>query len=322
MTIIFPSRQVRLLNAKFGDVEDLCATAEHWDLEFKPLSRKSSAGKTSTFQQFSVDGIDHSYARITVAVNQAGAPPSQKLTFTILGADMGDLWWRGHHVSAGNVLVFPRNSELHCISGQDFDTNVVSASDDILAALCEANELPLPTTSVLGEVFHPSASVLNQIRQSLYALRTGQVPAANADYISLIEHLLIEWNRVSGRAMSNNIRGTRNRNRAMRICLDMIAGTDLTQVTPYTLCDRAGVSARTLEYAFKERFDIGPAAFMKSLRMMAVRNALITRKSADQTVGDLASLHGFWHSGQFAKDYQFQFGETPSQTLTRTETAH
>jgi len=32
-------------------------------------------------------------------------------------------------------------------------------------------------------------------------------------------------------------------------------------------------------------------------------------------IADLANEWGFWHMGQFAKDYQRQFGELPRDTL-------
>jgi len=35
-------------------------------------------------------------------------------------------------------------------------------------------------------------------------------------------------------------------------------------------------------------------------------------------VADVANRHGFWHMGQFAKDYRKTFGELPSETLKRS----
>jgi len=33
----------------------------------------------------------------------------------------------------------------------------------------------------------------------------------------------------------------------------------------------------------------------------------------------MANRHGFWHMGQFAKDYKNLFGELPSQTLSKNK---
>ena len=39
------------------------------------------------------------------------------------------------------------------------------------------------------------------------------------------------------------------------------------------------------------------------------------RKSSTYSVADAANEWGFWHMGQFAKDYRRMFGELPSETL-------
>jgi AraC family ethanolamine operon transcriptional activator len=78
---------------------------------------------------------------------------------------------------------------------------------------------------------------------------------------------------------------------------------------------RFGVSERTLQYAFRDRFGLTPAAFIKARRLAAV-SAMLKRADAElATVGDIAAQFGFWHSGQFAADYKRAFGELPSDTL-------
>ena len=83
-----------------------------------------------------------------------------------------------------------------------------------------------------------------------------------------------------------------------------------------SLCNAAEVSERTLQYAFVERFGVTPKRYVQAHRMHAVRNRLKSHSSADY-VSDIANHFGFWHMGQFAKDYRRQFGELPSETLTR-----
>ena len=54
---------------------------------------------------------------------------------------------------------------------------------------------------------------------------------------------------------------------------------------------------------------------MKYYRLNAVRSALKRMDSAQVMVADIANEKGFWHMGQFAKDYRQMFGELPSDTL-------
>jgi transcriptional regulator GlxA family with amidase domain len=79
------------------------------------------------------------------------------------------------------------------------------------------------------------------------------------------------------------------------------------------------VSLRTLNRGFRERFGIGPKAYLLRQRLAAVRRDLI-RATSDQRVADAANRRGFWHMGQFARDYRSVFGELPSATLEASQT--
>jgi transcriptional regulator GlxA family with amidase domain len=65
--------------------------------------------------------------------------------------------------------------------------------------------------------------------------------------------------------------------------------------------------------AFRERFGIGPKAYLLRQRLSRVRAALVAAP-IDTVIADIANEHGFWHLGQFAKDYRTMFGELPSET--------
>lgn len=88
-------------------------------------------------------------------------------------------------------------------------------------------------------------------------------------------------------------------------------------VTVLELCSALYVSRRTLQNAFQQVMGIGPNAYLKAIRLNAVRRELVSPYSKQTTVKDAAMQWGFWHLGQFAKDYQRLFKEKPSQTLGR-----
>jgi AraC family ethanolamine operon transcriptional activator len=82
------------------------------------------------------------------------------------------------------------------------------------------------------------------------------------------------------------------------------------------VCRAAGVSWRTLDYAFREEFGVTPKAYLKSIRLNGVRREL-RRAAQPVVISDVANRWGFWHMGQFAADYRKLFGELPSETLAR-----
>lgn len=83
------------------------------------------------------------------------------------------------------------------------------------------------------------------------------------------------------------------------------------------LCEAAGVSERTLEYAFNEVMGITPVAYVTRLRLHQVRQALRAANHGTTTVTAEALRLGFWHFGDFARAYRECFGELPSDTLRR-----
>ena len=83
------------------------------------------------------------------------------------------------------------------------------------------------------------------------------------------------------------------------------------------LCRAAGVSERTLEYAFKEAMGLTPMAYLIRLRLHRVRQALLAATHASTTVSAVALDWGFWHFGEFSRAYRACVGELPSDTLRR-----
>lgn len=86
-------------------------------------------------------------------------------------------------------------------------------------------------------------------------------------------------------------------------------------LTVLDLCQQLYVSRRTLQNAFHAILGIGPNAWLKRIRLNAVRRELISPWSERETVKEAAMQWGFWHLGQFATDYQQLFAEKPSMTL-------
>jgi AraC family ethanolamine operon transcriptional activator len=83
------------------------------------------------------------------------------------------------------------------------------------------------------------------------------------------------------------------------------------------LCKAAGVSERTLAYAFKEVMGLAPMAYLVRLRLHRVRQALLAAPRGSTTVSAEALNWGFWHFGEFTRAYKECFGEMPSDTLRR-----
>jgi AraC family ethanolamine operon transcriptional activator len=86
-------------------------------------------------------------------------------------------------------------------------------------------------------------------------------------------------------------------------------------VTIRDLCEKIGVSRRSLHLGFREYFGMSPKQYVKKLRLSCARHDLCNA-SPGTLVTDVAVRWSFFHLGRFASDYTRCFGESPSHTLT------
>lgn len=307
---------MRTLDATFDNVESMCESVRAWNLEFQPLLIGRGILDVGRVVQSEWAGALIGHARFRTPLQQAGAPPPGLVTFVIQEPGMRGLWWRGHDVNGDTVLAFPIGSELSSISGSDFDIHTISVSEEALERVAGLLELELPDSSRRAEVFRTSETVLNPLRARLRLLRDEGLALPQEDITELLIALLPGWLLHSG--LGPRPRPTpRARSRAIRMSLELMEAEPLAELSADQLRAYAGVSERTLQYAFRDRFGLTPAAFIKARRLGAVSAMLKRSDGDDATVGDIAAQFGFWHTGQFAADYRLAFGELPSDTLRR-----
>ena len=98
---------------------------------------------------------------------------------------------------------------------------------------------------------------------------------------------------------------------------DYIEANTNKPITVAELAQASGSYVRTLEYVFRDYFDVTPKAYLKSRRMVAVRHELLRSLQSKSSINEIADRWGFWHMNQFATDYRQFFGELPLETLHR-----
>lgn len=81
------------------------------------------------------------------------------------------------------------------------------------------------------------------------------------------------------------------------------------------LCRNVGVGERSLRYAFADLAGISPAAYLRRERLNRVHQTLLKADPGETLIKTVAYEHGFWHLGQFSRDYLQHFGQRPSETL-------
>jgi len=106
-----------------------------------------------------------------------------------------------------------------------------------------------------------------------------------------------------------------SRHRIVKVVEDYALAYAGDRLSVTELCRAAGVSERSLEYAFKEVTGMTPVAYLTRVRLHWVRRALRAATRTSTTVSTEALKRGFWHFGEFSRAYRECFGELPSETL-------
>lgn len=89
-------------------------------------------------------------------------------------------------------------------------------------------------------------------------------------------------------------------------------------ITVEKLAEISGASARSIFATFKSARGFSPMHYLKSVRLKAARNMLLN-PAPETTVTGVALACNFLNAGHFARDYQAQYGELPSETLRRSK---
>jgi transcriptional regulator GlxA family with amidase domain len=82
-------------------------------------------------------------------------------------------------------------------------------------------------------------------------------------------------------------------------------------------CTAAGISQRTLLRAFRAVHGVSAHRYLQSVRLAQARSMLSAGDPETATVTEIATQCGFLELGRFSLLYRRNFGETPSQTLSR-----
>ena len=138
-----------------------------------------------------------------------------------------------------------------------------------------------------------------------------------AAQVELLELLLAILNVATDFEPSRTDQSRQAQSRIVKIAEDYALSRARDPLYVSDLCRVAGVSERTLQYAFKEVMGLTPVTYLIRVRLHRVRQALLEAPRGSTTISAEALKWGFWHFGEFSRAYKDCFGELPSDTLRR-----
>jgi AraC family ethanolamine operon transcriptional activator len=306
----------------YHDFDHLVSDMRKWDLDLLQIDRGLFQGEVL---QFGIGDTHVAEGRFGRVLEQRGAPPAGLRTIGIPANQNVRFIWRGQQVVGNNLIVFPRGAELASVSSPEFHIYTCSFPEDLLASLSEGLLLgELDRLRGSSEVISCRPDLMNQLQNQMRALcdsvRREEKSLCQRDIqhdltFALPRQLLRTIAASTGVCVPAS---SQKRELAVAEAQAYLERHARDSISVKDLGKAAGVSQRTLEYAFDERFGLTPKAFLLAFRLNMVRKELRAADPSTTKIVEIANDYGFWHMGRFAAHYQRLFQELPSTTLRQS----
>ena len=309
-----------LVRGRFGDFDELSEATRGWDLDFRQLDVGASPAELLQLTE-----PQTSFGRVQLGrhYHQRGSSPPGIRTFALPEDGVSSIHWCGYDVTENALMTFHPGGDFDGVSQPGFEVYTLSFSEERLAETAATLGLPELDDLIGGseKTMTCEPSALEDLRSQVRLL-CGEIEG-NPSILGaswLRQQLEFEIPvRLLGALASSPVETTRPPSRlrdlALRRALSFIEENPNAPLAVRDVCRAAEVSWRTLDYAFREHFGVTPKAYLKAIRLNAVRREL-RRAGRPALIADVANRWGFWHMGQFAADYRRLFGELPSDSLT------
>ena len=252
--------------------------------------------------------------------------PAGIWTLSVVTGAAGRALQHGVEVSTGTQFVHGPGAEQDGTYGRDFSVVCLCLRDEIFLASLK-NEFPELEAQIDRQwlVSEPSdqgrAQLIEQFEQAAIVLRTDEeVRGSFAAKLVMQDELLGAFLE----ALAGGVEQTPMP--AIANAAALVGRAEAFAKEPGTnplcvsdLCLRCGVPRRTLSHAFHQVLGMGPATYLRRLRLNQVRRTLRQFRATDRrsTVKSVALDNGFWHAGRFGSQYRELFGESPLESTRR-----
>ncbi|WP_222434812.1 helix-turn-helix domain-containing protein [Blastopirellula retiformator] len=302
----------------FQDFEDLRETIKHWNLDFRQLEAGRFRGE---ILQVNSEDVCYVNARFRQKLHQQGAAPEEYFTVAIPGTSCQRLRWHGYDVSASDIMIFPSDGELNSASDENFHVYTVSLSEEKFQEAFAIQDASAGRVQFSGpRVIRCRADSVRQLLRLLHKISVTHPPTSTEENADLRMELLSQTlpmllTRVITEATNGEAPRLSAKRRALvSKAIALIQQSSHFPITVEDICERTGVSMRTLQYAFRQCLNVTPKCYIQAYRLQRVKAELACHRHSPLLVSDVANKWGFWHMGDFARIYQRFFLEKPSET--------
>ncbi len=289
---------------------NMVSSLTSYDLDFRQIRPGKMETRITFLRGAQLDLMDFQSSQ---AVHQVGAAPTGALTFGI--PVLRDVpRWKERPASCGDLLGFGGGEMFDGVTQAGFRGLTFSFREDVLENVAAKIGAAIPPRARQFGVV--TAAGANSRLKALAATALGSLHGQGRPLCAELEDeftcaLLLAMADVDPRHADKSAPSSRARVRKRAIEAMDVHAPDELRISE--VCALAETSWRTLDRSFREYFGFGPKAYLQCLRLSRVREALV-RAGPETKIVDVANHWGFWHMGQFARDYHKMFGERPTET--------
>lgn len=271
-------------------------------------------------------GGEISWVETSLPLRGRGHLPPGVWTLSIVLRTASRSLQHGVEVHTGTLFAHRPRAEHDAIYGRDFSTVCVALRQEFFEDVIQRQFPEL--TDLLREKWRladpaeaASRELLAQFEHAAVILRADeQVRRSPAAKGAMQDELLADFLQALAAATEPPpVPVLSHATALVRRAENLLQRADGLPLSVGDLCNGCGVPRRTLSHAFQQVVNMGPAAYLRRLRLNDVRRALTHRRAgvAPKNVTEIALDHGFWHAGRFNTQYRELFGESPSETVRR-----
>jgi len=312
-----------LLSHTFTSFEELAAMVVAWDIDFRQLSKNYT---DTTVEQIRTGNILFTHLACGCYATHAGATPKNMYTIGLPDPGCPVFRYDDQLIDQPALLVATPGKELNINTRPGYGITTFSIPKSVLETYCERhfgllldellafqNKI-IPISKEMAVNLRASSLELSRITRSL-SKSSGELHFIQSFESQLVENLFSSFLQ---KEQPNKEPGMSARSRMLKRAQDFIKDHELDSLNVRDLAAAVNTSERTLERVFNRELGIAPKKYLLGERMYGVHRHLWQSSPSEISVNEIANAWGFWHMGQFAKDYRSLFGELPSETLNRS----
>ena len=324
--ILINSQELTFKSEYFCDFSRYFQNREFVNLDALQLSGDHFEGYLS---RIIIDEVMLELSQRNCLTNVAGVVHSKMWVFAI-PVQVNSVFFQNLYSLENNYLgIVPPKSEISVFQHPFSNRFQLYVHDNYLQQLCQTLELPEAKkflNSADSSIVICPAEKIRHLQQSCHQLYqmlfnlyhqqiSGKRKALRLDFVrqkleEIVKYFLLTL------AVTKDIKIPKNairRTSILKKAEEMMRKNLRSDLTIPAICQDLEVSQRTLEYIFKDFYQMSPYNYFKLLRLNALHQSL-NQNNQTKLVYEIAEELGFFHRGYLASDYKKLFGYFPSET--------